>query len=174
MLSNKDRVLFGRLATSMEACAREDKSKAAKELRKETAAWEKAVGGKQKLDEAAAILVAAFEQRTAILAEGAEEVREMIRKANDRFEAAKADIDAEEQGLLTQRTRLGILANELKDKERALADSDKALALSEAAVEERDAEQDRRDAGLNTRDIENTRREAEIKRFDAWRATAPA
>ncbi len=173
-VSNRDRAIFNRFSAAMEENARQDKSAAAKEFRKEREAWEKAAGGKQKLEQADA-------EYTRRIAAGDAKAKQIIHisqsqavEAAKEIAARKRALDERDKQIVAKRTLLGTLAKDNELKEQGLAVAGKALALAEAAVEERDAEQDRRDAALNARDTENTRREAEIKRFDAWRATAPA
>lgn len=148
--------------------------KAAKEFRKEREALEMVVGGRKRLDEADKILSAAVKTRAEAVRIGKEEASRLsseaqtsIKVAREEFAGKELELIAAQEKLIEQQRSFG-----LKVMERDNA----ALAVQgrEKAADDRSAELDSRETKIAGREKEASAREAEIKRYDDWRAAAPA
>lgn len=148
--------------------------RAAKEFREAQAALEKAVGGKKTLEQADKVLADARSSAEKIVGEAVERAAVLALTAAGKIKAGtaalagrQAELDALQTSIDEQRTALAI---------KATANEDAALVLDarEKAADISDGELTRRESAVTGRETRATAREAEIKRFDAWRATAPA
>ncbi len=165
-ISNRDRAIFNRFSAAMEENARSDKSQAAAEFRKEREAWERAAGGKQKLEQAECLLIAARSEASKIVADAsaaaaATRKDSAARFAAERVVSAKKEIalrervsEAKKEGQDQSKKRASLLAREADVRGREDAASKREIDVS--ASEKHSAawarRLDRREADLNDRD----------------------
>lgn len=148
--------------------------KAAAEFRKEREALEKVAGGKKKLAEVDKVLAdARTKAGQAITAGEAEGVR-LTRAAAGDILARRAALNDREAGLDTQKVNLSARKDDLDARQLRLDGGLDELVTRAATADERDGTLNGRETAVAARESRATAREAEIKRFDDWRAAAPA
>ncbi len=154
------------LAKSLKAAAKET-NEAAERL-------EKAKGGVRKLEQADKVLADAHKDANTIkvieleAAERRHLAAEKVRKAETEA------LDERKRELDTGQTDLDALRTSLEKKSEQTEIAVLALQGRVNAADARDQGLSNRESAVSTRETRVTAREAEIKRFDAWRATAPA
>ena len=148
--------------------------KAAKEFSKEREALGKAAGGKRKLEQADRILVNAHTEAGRLVAAAEREGVRLSREAADDIKTSTAALDE-------RRGQLDSIQQGFNEQRDAIAVSNGKIKTAELALKKREAAASSYGLDLDSREMEVARREraaslreAEIKRFDDWRATAPA
>ena len=148
--------------------------KAAKEFRSEREALEKAAGGKRKLAEADKVLADAGAAAEKIIGEAVEKTGALSRAAAVDIKAGTAALTKRQAELNVLQTTLDDLRFSLSVKKQETDDAAAALKVRGTAVTRRGEALNDREARVTAREGRATKREVEIKRFDDWRATAPA
>jgi len=148
--------------------------KAAKEFRREREALEKAAGGKKRLEQADKVLADARAAAEKIVGEAVEKAGVLGRAAAGKIKAGTAALDERQHKLSALETSLNALRASLGVKAQEAEDEATAFAELKTAADAFGGELTRRESAVAARETRATAREAEIKRFDAWRATAPA
>lgn len=147
---------------------------AAKKLREERLALEEARGGARRLAEAEKILREAAAQAEALLKQAREEVAALLSRAEasvkarqDALVVVATQLDARESALNKQRAALAEAERSVREIEKRQTTKDQGLAVVAGEIESRNN-------ALRQREAECRRREDDIRRFDEWRAKAPA
>ena len=152
--------------------------KAAKEFRvlvaSEREGLERAAGGKRKLEQADKVLAEAEAKYVEEVAKGQEEGFRYAREAADKIKAGTAALARRQETLDALQISLDERRDALGGKSKELEDAALAVKARETVITRRGEVLDDREAKLTAREGRATRRETEIKRFDDWRAAAPA
>ena len=157
-----------RLATALKG------GKAAKEFRSEREALEKAAGGKKKLEQADKVLADARAAAEKMAGEAVEKTDILSLTAAGKIKAGAAALDERDRHLAALALNINKREDALGVKAQELEDATQTFKAHETGADERERSLDHRESKVGTRELNATRREVEIKRFDDWRATAPA
>ena len=147
---------------------------AAKETNEAAARLEKARGGVRKLEQVDKVLADAEAAYTKRVTEGAAEAARLRRVAEAETAKARAALREEAGRLAEKKDSLDKLRDVLMVEEQETNDAVLALDAREQAADDRDQGLSNRVSAIAAREKIATAREVEIKRFDDWRATAPA
>lgn len=131
-------------------------------------------GGAKKLAEADRILADANKVYDERVAAGNEEASRAVRMADDEIKGEVQALEKKEAGLAKLKDDLSRQNAAVVQEARQLKDAALAFKARARIADEQDADIERRVSTVIAREATATRREAEIKRFDDWRATAPA
>ena len=163
-----------KIADALNAIARADKTKEGKMAKLEQEKLLKLIGDKKRLDGIDAKMATAEREYARIVRSGDEESRRLVRLANDKIAAAKANLENAERESSVTKDRLDAQVEATKLKALELENDALALQSRETAANDRTAHLHRMERELVTREKAVAEREVEVKRFDAWRAAAPA
>lgn len=174
IMSNREIIALERQARAQEALAKAIKTDAGKAFSKERELIEKAQGGKKKLAQAEKVLAAAESRAAEIVAEAQVNAAAVARLTQEEIDAVQHRLADEEQRLKAVEASQAARTGTLNDREIELQQVAEALKERETAVEARESETLRRESKVTAREKQAEARETEIKRFEAWRAAAPA
>lgn len=169
-MNNKDKLFLASLQETFKEFVAADIGKAA---RADLKAIQEAAGGKKKLDGIDAKMALAEKEYDRIVRSGWEESRRLVRLANDKIAAAKANLENAEQKLTVEKDNLDAQVKATKLKAIEFEETVLALQSRETAANDRTVHLDRMEKDLVTREKGVAEREVEIHRFDEWRAAAP-
>lgn len=170
MLSNKEKLFLAGLQKAMRGFVAADIGKLA---RADLKAIEEAAGGKKKLADADRILADAKKTAAKLIDEVKAEGLRFSRAAMDGVATAKAALENTKHELTVSKDNLDAQVEAAKLKSLKLESVVLALQSRETAANDRAVHLDRKEKELVSREKQATEREAEIKRFDDWQATAP-
>ena len=164
---------INRFSAALEESARSDKTAAAKEFRaealklsKERAAWEKAFGGKKKIEEADKY----FTVRTV---EAETEAQRIIAAANDVISKGNSELQGRALALESSQTTNDRWSTSLTKRAAGLEGRSSELAASKLTLDTREKELDGREAGIVIREGKATGREIAVKAREDYYAAAP-
>lgn len=163
-----------RKAKADEGLTKAIKSGKGKELAKENDRAEKIAGGKRKIEQADKVLADAHIEAEEVVGKAKADGVILSRAAADEIKAGTAALDERRGNLDTLQTSLDGQRKNQALKSQELEDAATVLEDRKTAADTRDGTLDRRESEVGRREKDATIREAEIKRFDDWRAAAPA
>lgn len=173
-MPNRDINVLKRHALSNENLIKEMKTDAGKKYLKAVEEYERAAGGKKKLDEADKILADARKMYDKRISEAQKAAQRLIEEAQERIAAGVAANEIKAQELTEATIDLNVQRKDLAMKVHEL---DNAVA----AVKRREQAANERDSALNGREFEVARREREVSaredaaaRFSEWASQRPA
>ncbi len=170
-MNNKDKIFLASLQETLKEFVKGDIGAAA---RADLKALEKGTGGKKRLDQADKILAEAEAHYAERIADGDREVNKLMSVAAAEIKTARAALDLEKSQLDSGVAQLDKQRGDLSKRQQKFDETATALGdREETAAEYEDVVKSRENA-VAVREANATQREAEIKRFDDWRAAAPA
>lgn len=146
---------------------------AAKEFRQEREALVKAVGGKKMIDRADWILGEAHTKSAKIIGDAQETANEITLDAKVEIKKGEGILVEKNQRLIDLETNLDTQRQVLSEREKHIGEARHSLESRKTAADDLDQKLSRRETDVGTREVQVKAREAEIKRFDDWRASAP-
>ena len=162
-----------KIADALNAIARADKTKEGKMAKLEQEKLLKLIGDKKRLDGIDAKMAAAEKEYDRIVRSGWEESRRLVRIANDKIAAAKANLENAEQELSVAKDKFDAKDKATKLKALELENTALALQSRETAANDRTAHLERMEKDLVTREKNIVEREVETRRIKEWRDSAP-